>query len=75
MVRLAAGPAFTVNKLLGTPPMPLPCPVPVAVIVKLPVFVMVTLWTTTPFVNEAVVTGLPTSAPVDVRFALFPSLL
>jgi len=43
MVRLAAGPAFTVNKLLGTPPMPLPGPVPVAVIVKLPVFVIVTL--------------------------------
>lgn len=75
VVRLAAGPAFTVNKLLGTPPMPLPCPVPVAVIVKLPVFVIVTLWTATPFVNEAVVMGLPTSAPVDVRFALFPSLL
>lgn len=74
-VRLAAGPAFTVNKLLGTPPMPLPCPVPTAVIVKFPVFVIVTLWTTIPFVNEAVVMGLPTSAPVDVRFALFPSPL
>ena len=63
MVRLAPGPAFTVNKLLGTPPMPLPCPVPVAVIVKLPVFVLVSLWNTKPFVYEAVLMGLPTGAP------------
>src|SRR2546427_12850351 len=65
IANLFSAPAFTVNALL----------VPVfpefaAVIVKLPVFVRVTLCgSSTPAANAAVVTGAPTSAPVDVNVA------
>jgi hypothetical protein len=46
---------------------------PVAVIVKLPVFVIVTLCELrTPFVNDAVVIGAPTSVPVELSITLLP---
>ena len=68
---LLATPAFTVNALLV--PVFVLAPMPVAVSVKLPVLVIVTLSPLrTPFVNEFVVIGAPTSVPVEVRFTLFP---
>jgi len=63
---------FTMKELL-TPFIPLFPPVPVAVIVKLPGFEIVMLWfTSTPFVNAAVVIGAPTRLPVEVRVTLLP---
>jgi hypothetical protein len=68
-----AAPAFTVNELLVTGSALLSCPeLPVTVMVKLPVFVIVTLCTRTPIVNDAVPIGAPTSAPVEVIVALLP---
>ena len=71
----AGAPGFTVNELLIPLMFELP-PIPVAVIVNVPVFVIVTLWfDNTPFVNAAVVIGVPTNAPVEVSTTLNPLAL
>ena len=66
---LAGAPSLTWNELL----------IPVAglsvavMVMTVPVLVMVTLWLVrTPLVNAGVVTGAPTSAPVEVSFTLNP---
>src|SRR2546426_754772 len=63
--KLLSAPGFTVNGLL------VPFDPFVAVSVKLPVFEIVTLCeVSTPDANAAVVTGAPTSVPVDVSVAV-----
>ena len=66
-----AAPGFTVKELL-VPVITLLPPIPVAAIVKFPVLLMVTLVISTPLVNDGLVIGAPTSAPVEVSITLFP---
>ena len=72
----SSAPGSTVKEL-DTPvsvPVPNPPTVSVAVIVKLPVFVMVTLWEAiTPLVNVAVVPLPADKVPVELMSTVFPA--